>query len=267
VSQAERAAALRRLHAAPGILVLVNVWDAASARTVAALPGCRALATASWSVAAALGVPDGEGIGRDAMLAAVRRVAGAVDVPLSADLERGYGDEADAVRATVAGAIAAGAVGCNLEDGTGDPADPLRPVAEHAARLAAARAAGEQAGVPLVINGRTDVYLAGWEGDRLAEAVARGRAYMEAGADCVFVPGVSDAETIAALVRGLGAPLSLLATPATPPPAELERLGVSRVSLGPGSLGVALAALERSAAALFGGEAFPPELGFRPPAR
>jgi 2-methylisocitrate lyase-like PEP mutase family enzyme len=256
--QRTRAEELRRLHAAPELLVLVNVWDAASARTVAAAPGCRAVATASWSIAAAHGVADGELPPAD-MLAAVGRIAAAVpELPVTADLEDGYGDAG----ATVAGAIAAGAVGCNLEDGTGDPAAPLRPTAEHAARVASAREAGERAGVPVVINARTDVFLAGSR-DAL-EALERGRAYREAGADCIFVPGVADAPAIARLVEEMGAPVSVLATPSSPPLAELERLGVARVSFGPGPMGVAMAELGRAAAGLLAHGDLPADLAFRP---
>jgi 2-methylisocitrate lyase-like PEP mutase family enzyme len=261
----EKAEELRRLHEAPELLVLVNVWDAASARTVAAAPGCRALASASWSVAAVHGMPDGEALSRDQMLAAVRTIAAAVDVPVSADLETGYGATAAEVGQTIAGAIDAGAVGCNLEDGTDDAGAPLRPAAEHAERVAAAREAGERAGVPLVINAHTDVFLAevGEPAERLAATVERGRAYREAGADCIFVPGLADAATIERLVAEMGAPVSLLAGPASPPLGELERLGVARVSLGPGSLGVAMAALHDTAASLFALGELPPSLGFR----
>ena len=199
-TQREKAEELRRLHAAPEPLVLVNVWDAASARVVAAAPGCRAIATASWSIAAAHGFPDGEEIPLDAMLEAVGVVARAVDLPVTADLERGYGDAG----ATVARAIEAGAVGCNLEDTDG--AGGLRPVEEHAAAVAAARAAGEAAGVPLVINARTDVYLRVIPPDeRVVAAIERGAAYLDAGADCVFIPGVRDPATLEAARRGWAA--------------------------------------------------------------
>jgi 2-methylisocitrate lyase-like PEP mutase family enzyme len=255
--QRAKAEELRRLHEAKDLLVLVNVWDAASARVVAAAPGCRALATASWSIAAAHGVRDGELDPAD-MLAAVGRIADAVELPVSADLEDGYDDAG----ATVAQAIAAGAVGCNLEDGTGDPGTPLRPAGEHAARVAAARGAGDSAGVPLVINARTDVFLTG--GRDIGVALDRGRAYRDAGADCIFVPGVADPGAIARLVEGMGAPVSVLATPKGPSLAVLERLGVARVSFGPGSMGVALAALQRAATALLSHEELPSELGFRP---
>jgi 2-methylisocitrate lyase-like PEP mutase family enzyme len=255
MNQRAKADALRRLHTEPELLVLVNVWDAISARTVAAAPGCRALATASWSIAAAHGVPDGEHLTREQMVAAVERVAHAADVPVSADLEQGYGADATAVGETIEAAIAAGAVGCNLEDGTGDGADPLRPATEHAERIAAARTAGERAGVPLVINARTDVFLAGVGApeERVDLALERGRAYAEAGGDCIFVPGAADPEDLRRLVEAMGAPISVLAVPGLPAPAELRRLGVARVSQGPGSLRVAMNALRAFADDLLAG--------------
>ncbi|HYM57921.1 MAG TPA: isocitrate lyase/phosphoenolpyruvate mutase family protein [Solirubrobacteraceae bacterium] len=263
------AEALRALHRPGDPLVLVNVWDAASARAVAAAPGCRAIATASWSIAAAHGLPDGERIGREQMLAAVQRVAAAVELPVTADLEAGYGGTPEEVAETTAGALAVGAVGCNLEDGTGSK--PLRPAAEHAARVAAAVAAAERSGVGLVVNARTDVYLveAGEPGGRLAAALERGRAYRDAGAACIFVPGVGDPGEIGRLVEGMEAPVSVLATADGPSLSELRELGVARVSFGPGPLGVALAALQRAAGALLAGEALPEDLRFRlaPPAR
>src|SRR3954452_19599191 len=173
MTQREKAEELRRLHAAPEPLVLVNAWDAVSARVVAGTPGCRAIATASWSIAASRGFPDGEAIPLDTMLEAVKVVADTVELPVTADLERGFGDAG----ATVAKAIEAGAVGCNLEDADGQGG--LVAVEDHVAAVSAARAAGEAAGVPLVINARTDVYLSG-DGE-LDNAIARARAYLGAG--------------------------------------------------------------------------------------
>lgn len=252
MSAAARARELRRLHEAPELLVLPNVWDAASAATVAALPGCRALATASWAIAAARGLPDDGAIGAAAMIETIAWIARAVDLPVSADLEAGYGDAG----ATVAAALEAGAVGCNLEDGMGDPA-------AHAERIAAARAAGEAAGVPVVINARTDVFLG--DAPDLGEAVARGRMYLEAGADCVFAIGAREPDDLRALAEGFGGRLSVLAGPGFPPPAELAALGVTRVTFGPGMLGAALAGLERAAAAVLALEPVPGDFAFRPP--
>ncbi len=180
--QRAKAEELRRLHMAAELLVLVNVWDVASARVVAGTPGCRAIATASWSIAAALGYRDGEQIPREEMIAAVGRIASAVDQPVTADLEAGFGASAAEVGETMSAAIEAGAVGCNLEDGvSGDV--PLRPLGEAAERVAAAREAGERADVPLVINARTDVFLArvGSAEEQEEVALERGRAYLAAG--------------------------------------------------------------------------------------
>ncbi len=256
-AQREKAEELRRLHGAPEPLVLVNVWDAVSARVVAAAPGCRALATASWSIAAARGFEDGEVISREEMLAAIALVASAVELPVTADLERGFGDAG----VTVAAAIEAGAVGCNLEDSIGTGG--LWPAEEHAAVVAAARAAGDVAGVPLVINARTDVFLEQGTGG-VEEAVERGRQYLEAGADCIFVPGVRDVATLEALVAGMGGPISVFGSAGGPSLAEYARIGVARVSYGPGPLGVAMAALAHAAEGLLAGGDPPPELAYRP---
>jgi 2-methylisocitrate lyase-like PEP mutase family enzyme len=236
----EKAQAFLAMHGRP-ILVLPNAWDVASARVVEAA-GARAVATSSAAVAAALGYPDGERLPRESMLEVVRRIAAAVAVPVTADVEAGYGRSPEELAATTRGVLAAGAVGINLEDGTGDSAAPLRPLAEQVERIRAVRAAATAAGVPLVINARVDVYLAqaGPPESRCAETVRRSSAYREAGADCLFVPGVSDADLIARLVREAGGPLSLLAGRATPPVSELERLGVARVSVGSGLMRAAL---------------------------
>lgn len=249
---AAHADALRAAHRPGDPLILVNVWDGWSARTVAATPGVEAVATASHSIAEARGYPDGEQIPVQEMLEAVTVVAASVDLPVTADLESGYGDAGE----TVARAIAAGAVGANLEDA-------LRPIDEHAEQVAAARAAGERAGVGFVINARTDEYLKG-AGDR-DRAIAAGRAYLDAGADCVFVPGVADPQEIAALVEAFDGRLSVIGSPKAPPIPELARLGVARISVGPGSMGVAAAALRDAAAALLGRGPYPAGLGFRPP--
>jgi 2-methylisocitrate lyase-like PEP mutase family enzyme len=259
----DRAQELGRLHTDPAILVLVNVWDVASARTVAAVPGCRAIATASWAIAAAHGLADGEAIGRDRMLELVGEIAAAVNLPVTADLEGGYGERPADVGETVARAIAAGAVGCNLEDGVQD-GKLLRDAQDAAERVAAARERAAREGVPFVINARTDVYLRG--ADDPEAAILRGQAYARAGADCVFVPGVRDRETIAALVAGIDAPVSVLSGPGAPSVRELQQLGVARVSFGPGPMGAALAALARTASDLLAGGAPADELSYRPPA-
>jgi 2-methylisocitrate lyase-like PEP mutase family enzyme len=246
---------VRSLHRPGDPIVLVNVWDAASARVVASAPGCRAIATASWSIAAAHGYEDAEQIPLALMLAAIERVVAAVDLPVTADVEAGYGDSPAQVAETIAAVIAAGAVGVNLED-------RLRPVEEHAAVVAAARERGEREGVALVINARPDEFLLGQ--GRLDEAIARGRAYLEAGADCVFVPGLGALEEIRQLTAELAAPVNVLAGPSSPSLTELAAAGVARVSFGPGSMGVAYAALAQASGELLARGAYPPGLGFRP---
>ena len=252
---AARAERLRMLHAAPELLVLVNVWDAASARVVAAQPGCTALATASHAIADAHGFPDHEAIPVDLMIAACARVvAAAPALPVTADLEAGYGD----VRATITAALEAGVVGCNLED-------RAEPVDVAAARVEEAVAAGRDFGVELVVNARTDVFLQTRDhASVMDDAIARGRAYLQAGADVVFAIGLSDRELIRTLVEELG-PVSVFAWPRSPSLDVLQDLGVQRVSIGPGGMGLALAALGREAERLLGHGSYPPDLVFRPP--
>ncbi len=229
----EKAETFRALHTGGRILVLANAWDVASARIVEAA-GAPAIATTSAGVANALGYPDGQRIPREVMIEAIRRIAGAVSVPVSADVEAGYGPVPEDAAETARLVLDAGAVGINLEDGTGDPANPLFPIEEQVTRVRAVRQAADAQGVPLFINARTDVFLGAVAPSetRFDEAVGRWNAYREAGADCLFVPAVTDAKTIAKLVKAINGPLNVLAGPGTPPVAELEKLGVGRVSTG-----------------------------------
>jgi len=245
-TQRERADALRRLHAGPGILVLPNAWDVATARLVEEA-GFPAIATTSAGVAWAAGFADGERISRDEMLEAVRRIAAGVRVPVTADVEGGYGPSPEAAAETARGVIAAGAVGLNLEDGTADGG--LLELSLHVERIQAVRVGGASGGVPLVINARTDAFeVKGWDAARrFAEAVRRANAYRAAGADCLFVPHVSDGETIGRLARELDGPLNVIAGPPAPPIRELERLGVRRASLGPRVVQAALGLVRRAA--------------------
>jgi 2-methylisocitrate lyase-like PEP mutase family enzyme len=248
----DRATVLRDLHEAPEILVLANVWDVASARAVAAVDGVRALATASHSIAAAHGYEDGEHIPLDLHLAAVERIAAATELPVSMDFESGYGDPAETTRR----ALAVGAVGANLEDG-------MRPLGEAVAAVEAVVAAREAEGAGFVLNARTDAFLHAREPDvgTVAEAVERGRAFLDAGAECVFVPRVTQVAHIEALVSELGErKISVIGMPGAPPAAELERLGVARVSMGPWSYRVALTALQDAAAQMVGGGALPEDV-------
>jgi 2-methylisocitrate lyase-like PEP mutase family enzyme len=247
-TQRDRATAFRALHdrdAPP--LRLLNAWDAGSAKVLVAA-GAPALGTTSAGVAFALGLPDGERLTRGAMLAAVGAIAGAVGVPVSADLEAGYADEPAGVAETVRLALDAGAVGFNLEDGRIDGS--LAPVDEHAARVRAAVAAVRASGIPAFVNARTDcVWLDA--GDE-AETIARLRAYAEAGADGLFVPGATDPGLLARLVAAAPLPLNVLAGPALPPVDELARLGVARVSSGSGPARLAFSAAYAAAQELLG---------------
>jgi 2-methylisocitrate lyase-like PEP mutase family enzyme len=237
-----KADAFRNMHHVPPILVLPNAWDAASARVFAAA-GARAIATTSAGVAAALGYSDGQKVPRDLMLEAIARIAGIVDVPVTADIEAGYGPASSDVAQTIRGVIAAGAVGFNLEDATGDPANPLFDIETQVARVQAAREACARAGVPAVVNARTDVFLlqTGEPAGRFSDAVRRANAYLEAGADCLFVPGVADLATLTQLTREISGPLNVLAGAGTPRVSELQRIGVARVSVGSGILRATLA--------------------------
>jgi 2-methylisocitrate lyase-like PEP mutase family enzyme len=248
----QKAQALRALHAGPAPLLLPNAWDVASARLVASL-GFPAVATSSAGVAYVLGYPDGQRIPPAEMLDMVRRVAAAVEVPVSADVEAGYGTAPEEAARTARAVVAAGAVGVNLEDAVDGV---LLDLDLQVARLRAARAAAEAEGVPLVVNARTDAF--GVEGlapaARLPEALRRANACLAAGADCAFVPFVSDRETIARLVREVRGPLNVLLGPASPPVAELARLGVRRVSLGSGLARAAWGRARSIARALRDGE-------------
>lgn len=239
VAKAER---LRQLHTEGPLLVLPNAWDAGSARVFAAA-GYPALATTSAGVAFSLGYPDGERITRDDMLAAVGRIVRRVDVPVTADMEAGFGRGPDAIAETVQGVLELGAVGMNLEDRIGE--EPLLDFTLAVERVRAARAAAKAAGVPLVLNARTDAFSQGMGG--LAEAVRRGNAFREAGADSVFVPFVSDRDTIERLVNDIDAPLNILGTPGAPSLKALESLGVRRVTFGSAPMRATLGLVRRMA--------------------
>ncbi len=246
ISQAEKARALRALHRPGDPLVLFNVWDAVSARVVEEL-GYPALATGSAAVAWTQGFPDGERISRDEMLGAVRRITRAVKAPVTADVEGAYGRTVRDAQETARGAIEAGAVGLNFED-AGEPGS-LIDLDFQCERIHAMKEVGSRIGVPLVINARTDVFLA-VDGDDewcTAEAIRRGNRFLQAGADCVFVLGPSDETAIARLAREIRGPINVYAGPSTPPVKRLAQIGVARISIGPGGLAHALAYVRRAA--------------------
>jgi 2-methylisocitrate lyase-like PEP mutase family enzyme len=241
------ARAFRAMHHGPKILLLPNVWDVASARAFEQ-SGFEALATTSAGIAFTLGYPDGQKISREQMLGSVARIARAVKVPLTADVEAGYGDRPEDAGETARGVINAGAVGMNLEDGTNRPGQ-LVELPLQLEKIRAVRESALQSGVSLVLNARTDVYLdsVGAPESRYDETLRRLRAYRDAGADCVFAPGVRDENTISRLVRDLQCPLNILAGPGFPPVPELQKLGVARVSLGSSLMRATLGLVRRMA--------------------
>jgi 2-methylisocitrate lyase-like PEP mutase family enzyme len=240
--------AFRDMHHAPPLLVLPNAWDAVTARLFVNA-GARAIATTSAGIAATLGYADGQNVPRELMMDAIARIARVVDVPVSADIEAGYADSPEGLQESIRAVIDAGAVGVNLEDATGDSAQPLFAMEQQIERIRAARKAADNADVPVVINARTDVYLAqvGAVASRFADTVRRLNAYREAGADCLFVPGVTDMPTLTQLVQSVPAPFNVLAGPGMPAVADLQRIGIARLSVGSGIMRATLA-LARDAA-------------------
>ncbi|GAA3511910.1 isocitrate lyase/phosphoenolpyruvate mutase family protein [Aeromicrobium panaciterrae] len=247
---AAQAQKLLALHTDPTLLTVVNVWDAISARIVAEVEGTTALATASHSIAVAHGYEDGENIPVDLMIDAVARVVAATDLPVTADLEAGYGNPGETIRK----AIGVGAVGANIED-------QMKPLAESVAAVEAVMAAGQAEGVDFVLNARTDAFLRAGDrphADVLADTIERGSAYLAAGAPVVFVPGALSEDDIAAIVDVWGPQkLTLIGAPGSVPLARMEELGVARVSYGPFSQSVALMALQDLTADINAGGGLP----------
>jgi len=246
--QIQKARALRKMHDRSSVLELRNAWDAVTARLFARL-GFAAIATTSGGVAWSLGYPDGEQAPLREVVTASGRIARAVDLPVTVDMEAGYGTTPEAVADAVRAVIAAGAVGINLEDGLHASAT-LRALGAAVERLRAAVDAAAVAGVPIVINARTDTYLLKYgasDGERFEETVRRAKAYLAAGADCIYPIGLGDAATIAALVKTLDAPINVAPRPGVPAVAELARLGVARVSTATRFATLALSAVERAA--------------------
>ncbi|MBX9472181.1 isocitrate lyase/PEP mutase family protein [Microcella sp.] len=258
---ADKAAALSALHIPGDPLIVVNVWDAMTARIVARTPGVKALATASHSIAFSLGVDDGEGMTVDMALGAAARITASTELPVSVDFERGYAADAAGVRENVARLIEAGAAGLNIEDSLAGATSERRPIDEAAARVAAARAAADAAGVPLAINARTDT-LAG-SPDNWEEAIDRANAYVDAGATSIFMLGLSTEEKVADAVAAVRAPIALFAHPGYIPLARLAELGVGRISFGPQILGLTLSHLASAAVQLTARGDYPSELGYR----
>jgi 2-methylisocitrate lyase-like PEP mutase family enzyme len=259
--QLQKAELLRSLHVPGKPLIVVNVWDAITAKIVSEAAGVTALATASHSISNARGLPDGEGLSVDEAIRAAGIIAGAVDLPVSADFEKGYAPDAAGVARNVRRLIEeSGIVGINIEDSIGAPKAPQYDIDTAAERVAAARAGAQAAGIPIVINARVDTLAGGGDWD---EAVARANAYLGAGADVIFFLGLNDEDKIQRAVDQVNGPISVIGRPGAVSLKRLAELGVSRVSFGPGTLGLTLAALQRAAASLMALEEYPADLGFK----
>lgn len=243
------AQAFRGMHDGSRVLLLPNAWDAGSARLFEQR-GFAAIATTSAGLAWSLGYADGEQAPLAEVLAAIARITRVIKLPLTADIETGYGETPQAVAKTVRAVIEAGAIGINLEDGLPGHG-PLRATDDAAARIRAARDAADASGVPIVINARVDVWMQR-DGvppaERLADAIPRAKAYLAAGADCIFAIGLADAATMAALVQAIDAPVNVNATAGTPDLAALARIGIARVSTASRLAMLALAAADGAAA-------------------
>lgn len=249
--QTRKAEHFRALHVPGTPLVLFNIWDAGSAKAVAA-SGAKAIATSSWSVATANGFSDGEQISLTLAIENLRRIVGATELPVTIDLESGYGDSSEAVGETIAAAINAGAIGCNLEDSF-PVSGKLRETADQANRIRLARQSANVANIPFFINARTDVFfqIPPEQHDKgmLVEVIERASAYRDAGADGLFAPGLADITLIARLAEVSPLPLNIMVGDATPTECALAERGVARVSHGPRPYLMAMKALERAARA------------------
>lgn len=236
------------MHSAGPVLLLANVWDVASARTIEEA-GFPAVATSSAGIAFSQGYPDGQKIPPDQMMGAIARIAAAVALPVTADVEAGYGNRPEDAARTARDVIQAGAVGLNLEDATGNSSKPLFDLSLQVEKIRAVQEAARRLGTVLVLNARTDVYLLeiGEPAKRYGEALDRLAAFRDAGADSVFVPGLTDAATIGRLVKDLKCPVNILAVPRSPRVSELTALGVRRISLGSGPMRASLGLLRRLA--------------------
>lgn len=255
-----KAALLVSLHVPGEPLIVTNVWDAVTARVVAGAKGVRALATASHAISFAHGVPDNEGLSIEQALNAARLITGAVELPVSVDFEKGYALEASGVQQNVARLIEAGAAGLNIEDSMLSASGPLRDIDDAVARVAAARRAADEAGIPLAINARVDSLVskpADWAG-----AMERANRYLDAGATSIFMLRLPTEGLVERAVRDVNGPISVISNPTSVSLKKLAELGVARVSFGPGIMGLTLAHLQKTAAQLTALGEYPEELGF-----
>jgi 2-methylisocitrate lyase-like PEP mutase family enzyme len=237
MTQKEKAELFLKLHHDKEVLVILNSWDPGSSKLIEA-SGFKAIGTTSMGVSASLGYPDCEAIQFTEMLQAIKRIADKITLPLTVDIEGGFGNTTKEIVKNIKQVIETGVVGINLEDSA--KLNPeLLDVTEFMERISAIRKLSDSLGIHLVINARTDSFLtsSGSADSRLAESIKRGKRYIEAGADCIFVPNVTDAKSISELVKGIAAPVNILANPTNGtalPPAlkELEDMGVARLSVG-----------------------------------
>jgi 2-methylisocitrate lyase-like PEP mutase family enzyme len=253
MTRSDKVEKFRAFHVPGKPLILFNIWDAGSAKVVTKA-GAKAIATGSWAVANANGFVDGERMALGLAIDNLRRIVGATDLPVTIDLESGYGDTLEAVGETIGLAIEAGAVGCNLEDSF--PANgKLRQTADQGNRIRRARQTADAANSRFFINARTDVFFQGSPEQHcdamVVDAIERARVYAEAGADGLFVPGLADITLIARLAEASPLPLNIMVGDATPPVRALAEHGVARVSYGPGPYLVAMKALEQAARDLY----------------
>jgi len=254
MNQSEKARAFAALHVPGAPVVLFNAWDAGSARAVAEA-GAKALATGSWSVAAAYGFDDGEGLPLDLAVANAARIVAATDLPVTLDFEGGYAVEPERLAANFGIVLAAGVVGCNFEDRVVG-GEGLHPIGFQAARVEALRRSAERARIPAFINARTDIFLASKAEthDRAAadHALERARAYADAGASGFFAPGLADESLIARICEASPLPVNAMMFPGMPGRKRLAELGVARISYGPGPYRLAMKALTDAAREAFG---------------
>lgn len=247
-AQIQKAEAFLKLHHDSKILVLPNIWDPLGARLLEKL-GYPAVATASAAVAFSLGYDDGQKISFDTMLETVARIAASVKVPMTADIEGGYATEPEAVAENIRKILHAGAVGINFEDSTSE-GGPLHPIDFQCARIQAIRNIAQKEGIPLVINARTDVFIrrgSDTAEEKLEETITRAKAYLDAGADSIYPIILNDADMLRKLYEKIKAPINVYAMASTPPMRELEKMGISRLSLGPGLIKASLTTMKRIA--------------------
>jgi len=247
-TQIQKAEKFLALHHDPKLLVLPNIWDPLGARLLESL-GYPAVATASAAVAYSLGYDDGQKIQFLAMLHAIERIVSSVAVPMTADIEGGYAEQPQEVAENIRKVLEAGAVGINFEDSTFE-GGPLRPIDFQCERIQAIRNMANEAGVPLVINARIDVFMRSGDisrSEKIAETITRGKAYLDAGADCLYPIGPGDVETLKRIREETEAPINVYASKLAASMKELEAIGISRLSLGPGLIRASLTTMRKVA--------------------